>query len=110
MPLQHELAGWLGQAAAESSGRRGAYRTEYLGYLPFGQYDRVAVGVKGAPYGRPESWEFRDLEPLADAGILVRVLHWQNRKDERETESQYDVVANEVKPTAVPDTDRNHCL
>ena len=96
-PLQHELAGWLQHAVAKTGGRRVVYRTEYLGYLPFGQYHWVKVGGKDVSLGWPEGWEWRDLEALADAGVLVRVSHWVNPHDECERESQYDVAASDAE-------------
>jgi hypothetical protein len=105
-PLQHELARWLQNAVAEAGGRRVVYRTAYLGYLPFGQYHWVTLGGKDVSLVWPEGWEWRDLEALADAGVLVRVSHWVNPQDECESESRYDVAASDAEPDAAPDRPR----
>jgi hypothetical protein len=92
-PLQQELARRLQRTAADIGGRRVVYRMEYLGYLPFGQYHWVTVAGKDVSLAYPDGWEWRDLEALADAGLLVRVSQRVNPQDDCEMESQYDVAA-----------------
>ena len=98
--LQWELAQRLRRAAADASDKRVVYRTEYLGYLPFGQYHWVTVAGKDVSLVWPDGWGWRDLEALADAGVLLRVSRWVNPQDDSEQESQYDVVAGDAEPAA----------
>ena len=106
-PLQQELARRLQHAVAETGDRRVVYRTEYLGYLPFGQYHWATLGGQDVSPRWPEGWEWWDLEALADVGVLVRVSHWVNPQDECERESQYDVAASDAEPDAAPDRPRD---
>ena len=104
-PLQLELAQRLRRAAADCGGRRVVYRTEYLGYLPFGQYHWVTVAGVDVSLACPDGWERRDLEALANAGALVRVSQWVNPKDDCEMEAQYDVAASrDAEPGAAADS------
>lgn len=102
-PLQQKLARELRRAATTSGGRRVVYRTEYLGYLPFGQYHWVTVAGVDVSLTCPDGWEWRDLEAIADAGELVRVSRWVNPKDDCECESQYDVATTIAEPGAAAD-------
>ncbi|QDU19861.1 hypothetical protein [Urbifossiella limnaea] len=104
--LQQELAQRLRLAAGDSGDRRVVYRTEYLGYLPFGQYHWVLVGDEDVSSACPEGWEWSDLEALADAGVLARVSLWVNPQDDSDRESQYDVAASPAEPSAAPDPAR----
>ena len=61
-PLQRDLAQQLQRAATEAGGRPVVYRTEYLGYLPFGQYQWVTVASEDISLACPDGWEWRDLE------------------------------------------------
>jgi len=101
-PLQKELAGRLRHAAANLQGQRVVYRTEYLGYLPFGQYHWVTVAGEDVSLACPDGWAWRDLEALADAGVLIWVSHWVNPRDDSERESQYDVAAHDAEPITPP--------
>lgn len=82
------------------------FRTEFLGYLPFGQYHWITVAGVDVSLTCPDGWEWRDFEALADAGVLVRVSQWVNPKDDCECESQYDVAAPNADPPAAPDAGR----
>ena len=99
-PLQQELLKRLLHAVAEIGSRHIVYRTEYLGYLPYGQYHWVTIGGEDVSLLWPEGWEWRDLEALADAGILVRISHWLNSQDKCEMESQYYMAASGAGPAA----------
>ncbi|WP_145035669.1 hypothetical protein [Gimesia chilikensis] len=63
-----------GQAAQEFT-----YETEYLGYLPYGQYHWLAAAGQHLP---GEILEFSDLEALEKAGYLLRVSEWRNPEDD----------------------------
>lgn len=66
-----------GQAVQEFT-----YETEYLGYLPYGQYHWLAVGGKHLPSEILDGMLFSDLEALEKAGYLLRVSEWQNPEDD----------------------------
>ena len=102
-PLQQELARRLQRTAADTGSRRVVYRTEYLGYLPFGQYHWVTVAGEDVSLACPDGWKWRDLEALADAGLLVRVSQWVNPQDDCAMESQYDVAAGDAEQSAAVD-------
>jgi hypothetical protein len=105
-PLQQELARRLQRAAKDSGSRRVVYRTEYLVYLPFGQYHWVIVAGEDESLACPDCWERHDLEMLADAGLLVRISHWVNPQDDCERESHYDIAANQdAEPHTAPGGD-----
>lgn len=55
-PLQQALAQQLWRAAADIGDRRVVYRTEYLGYMPFGQYHWVTVGGRDISLACPDGW------------------------------------------------------
>jgi hypothetical protein len=96
-PLQQELARRLERTAADTGGRLVVYRTAYLGYLPFGQYHSVTVGGEDVSLACPYGWEWRDLEALADAGLLIRVSQWVHPQDDSEMESQYYMPAGDAE-------------
>lgn len=58
-------------------GGRIRYRTEYLGWLPYGQYHEVEVERAGeerpVPLKLPSGWEMSDLLAIEQAGHLRRV-------------------------------------
>lgn len=101
--MQQELARQLHRAATETGGQRVVYRTEYLGYLPFGQYHWITVAGKDVSLKCPDGWGWRDLEDLADAGCLVRVSQWVNPQDECDRESQYDVAEDDAELASAAD-------
>jgi hypothetical protein len=106
-PLQQELARQLQRAATDAGVRRVVYRTEYLGYLPYGQYHWVTIAGEDVSLAFPEGWEWSDLEALADAKVLARFSRWVNPRDDCESESQYDVAAPPAEPDAAADKARN---
>lgn len=60
------------------SGRRGSdgsftYQTEWLGYLPFGQYCWVKIGEEHVSDQFPSGWELSDLDALVAAGLVVKL-------------------------------------
>ncbi|AWM38909.1 hypothetical protein GobsT_28620 [Gemmata obscuriglobus] len=91
-PLQQDLAQRLRHLTGTAGTPRVVYRTEYLGYLPFGQYHGVTIASADRSRALPDGWAWSDLEALADAGVLARVSVWTNPQDECEQEAQYDVI------------------
>lgn len=80
-------------AAAESAGvREVTYRTEWLGYLPFGAYQWIECADSDLRDGLPSGWSFDDLVALENAGVLERTSEWQNPDDEHERSVVYRLV------------------
>jgi hypothetical protein len=95
---QAEITRRLRAAVKLTGSRRVIYRTEYLGYLPFGQYHSVTVGGQDVSLQLPEGWEWSDLDALVRAGELLLVSTWVNPQDSLEIEAQYDVVGKSTSP------------
>ena len=106
-PLQRELGRQLLQAGVSAGGVRVVYRSEYLGYLPYGHYQWVTVAGRDVSLACPDGWSWSDLEALADAGALVRVSRWVNPKDNLEAESHYDLAESTRQPVPAPDPARD---
>lgn len=79
--IQLELIQQLKHAVEGAASRRIVYHTEYLGYLPFGQYHWITVADHDISSKCPGDWSWDDLEALADAGALIRVSKWINPED-----------------------------
>ena len=58
------------------------YESEYLGYLPYGQYHWLAAAGQDLPSEILDSMQCSDLEALEKAGYLLRVSEWQNPEDD----------------------------
>lgn len=74
-PVQGEILRLMSEAVA--GGGRILYRTEWLGWLPSGQYQGIEVEPAGAerpvPLTLPGGWEMADLLAIEQAGRLRRV-------------------------------------
>lgn len=86
-PTQHEIARLLADAWARAGdGARIVYRTEWLGYLPYGQYEWTDVEHAGrkdpVSRGFPDGWGMDDLLALERAGRLRRVGETREPADE----------------------------
>lgn len=84
--LQREMARLLADAwAAAGPGARIVYQSEYLGWLPYGQYQWVDVeGARGkddASRRFPSGWEMEDVLALEGAGVLRRVEETREEAD-----------------------------
>lgn len=95
--LQIELLSALRLAVAAQRHDRIVYRSEYLGYLPFGMYHWIDLNEHDISRTFPSSWclewSQRDLDALAAAGFLAKVEEWHNPDDELESSTTYDVFA-----------------
>lgn len=76
---QLDLLERLQSALAGQAGQEFTYETEYLGYLPYGQYHWLAAAGQHLP---SEILEFSDLETLEKSGYLLRVSEWHNPEDD----------------------------
>ncbi|HYR10025.1 MAG TPA: hypothetical protein VEQ60_19785 [Longimicrobium sp.] len=85
-PAQREILRLITDAVA--GGGRIVYRSEYLGWLPFGQYQGVEVEPAGAerpvPLTLPGGWEMDDLLAIEQAGHLRRVSETHETEDDVE--------------------------
>jgi len=57
--------------------------TEYIGYLPYGQYQWLEIGDKDASAEFEFAWDYKDLVKLASTGLLVELTR-QGFADEKE--------------------------
>lgn len=90
--LQREMARVLAQAwAAAGPGARIVHQSEYLGWLPYGQYQWVDVehagGREDVSRRFPSGWEREDVLAVEGAGLLRRVSETRDRD-----ESLYQIV------------------
>ncbi|WP_339685216.1 hypothetical protein [Gimesia maris] len=88
---QLELLEKLQSALADQSSQQFTYVTEYLGYLPFGQYHWIEGQSQDLSKTFPEGWKFSDLEALESAGHLHRISEWQNSKDELDCKITFEL-------------------
>ena len=89
---QREILRVLCRVAREQGTHELKYVSEWLGYLPFGQYHWVEVGKDHhVEQGFPDGWEERDLDRLEDAGLLELVDH--EERDETDSITIYRVTA-----------------
>jgi hypothetical protein len=92
---RREILDVLANACARAGeGARIRYRTEWLGYLPYGQYRWVDVergDEKTEIMDLPEEWRLDDLQSLAAAGHL-RQLSESREEADRMHEIVYEWV------------------
>jgi hypothetical protein len=95
-PAQREILRLMREAAAGDA--RIIYRSEYLGWLPYGQYQGVEVAHPGAerpvPLGLPSGWEMADILAIEQAGRLRRVSE-KHEMEFDEDEIIYELVEGE---------------
>ncbi|WP_339730871.1 hypothetical protein [uncultured Gimesia sp.] len=89
--LQHEFLKQLLSALAGEPSRQFTYVTEWLGYLPFGQYHWIEVAGQDLSTTFPAKWQLSDLETLERAGHVRRVSEWQNPNDELHRKITYEI-------------------
>lgn len=81
-------------SASSGPGARIRWRTEWLGWLPFGQYQWVEVEREGGTDSLsrllPDGWSLEDLQALAAAGHLRQV------SEAREEESDMHEIVYEL--------------
>ena len=89
--LQTELLRRLRSAAAYRVDRTITYRSEWLGYLPYGAYHWITIGKSDVTPGLPRNWQLSDLRVLEAAGVLRKVHEWQNPDEEHELTVSYEL-------------------
>lgn len=97
-PIQIDLLRHLRSAAAAGRDRRLVYRSERLGYLPYGLYHWVVVGGRDVSLALPDGWGYDDLQALADAGHLTKVDEWQDPADEYDRRITYEITPADRQP------------
>jgi hypothetical protein len=82
-PVQHKILRLMSDAVA--GGGRILYRSEWLGWFPFGQYQGIEVEPAGAerpvPLTLPSGWEMEDILAIERAGRLRRVSETHEADD-----------------------------
>lgn len=79
---QFDLLERLQTVLFDQAAQEFTYETEYLGFLPYGQYHWLAAAGQHLPGEILDSMQFSDLEALEKAGYLLRVSEWQNPEDD----------------------------
>ena len=72
--------------------RRIVYRSEWLGYLPYGAYHWIEFDNRDISVELPIGWSKTDLVALEKLQFLKRVDEWQNPTDEWDKTSSYEVM------------------
>jgi hypothetical protein len=94
MPLtasQTELLMRLRSEVEASPSRRVIYRSEWLGYLPYGLYHWIEVDRRDISLALPSGWCLADLMALAEVGVMVKVDEWQDPMDELDRKVTFEV-------------------
>ena len=81
----------LGSSVEGKAHRRIEYHSEYLGYLPFGQYHWITVNGVDITSELPQDFSAADLDALSQSGLLTKVESWRNPKDESEVRMVFEV-------------------
>lgn len=66
------------------------YRSEWLGYLPFGAYHWIEIGANDIK-ALPSGWSRGDLLALEAEGLVHCVESWQSPKDEFECKMLFNI-------------------
>ena len=68
--------------------------TEWLGYLPFGQYQWLEIDNKDISREFEFSWDYKDLEKLDNLGLLLKISEEKN-PDYDKTIIEYKIIMEE---------------
>ena len=71
------------------------YSTEWLGYLPYGQYHRVDLNGEDISREFPQEWSFDDLDFLSSHGLLKVIKDSRETDDDEEFKIIYHVMRTE---------------
>ncbi len=72
-PRVELLLAQIRRTAAETCAESFVFKSEYLGYLPFGQYQWIEVGDVTLDTDLPDGWSLADLQALTRDGALEQV-------------------------------------
>lgn len=81
----------IGTAVASSDCDEIIYKSEWLGYLPFGVYHWIEHLGRDLSSDLPDDWTLEDLLALEQAGFLHRLDAFQNPEDEFDRQIRYRV-------------------
>ncbi|HEY1067512.1 MAG TPA: hypothetical protein VGE52_15425, partial [Pirellulales bacterium] len=76
--LQQELWDRIGAGLTQAACREFVYETEYLGYLPFGQYQWIKAKDVNVIDAEPWGWKLSDIAALEQAGLVSIVARWDD--------------------------------
>jgi hypothetical protein len=79
--LQRSLWQRIFDAAKAAQTAEVVYETDWLGYLPFGQYHWFACTGKDVG-DLPPGWQFSDVEVLETDGFLIRTGEWEDPRSD----------------------------
>ena len=65
-----------------------AYKSEWLGYLPYGQYHWVEVAGEEISRAFPTGWQYSDLQALIDKGALECLAEFRQDAESDDVEIQ----------------------
>lgn len=81
----------LAAAVATSDRREVVYRTEWLGFLPFGTYQWIELDAGPVTVAMPPEWELDDLLALEAEGFLERLGEWTDPHEPADRRITYRV-------------------
>ena len=66
------------------------WNTEWLGYLPYGQYQWIEINNKGICNKFKFSWEYKDLVELESLGLLMKLSEENFSEDKKIVKYEID--------------------
>jgi hypothetical protein len=81
----------IGAAVASGGSDEITYKSEWLGYLPFGVYHWLEYLGQDLSNAVPAGWTLADLTCLEQAGFLQRLDTYENPEDEFDRSIRYRV-------------------
>ena len=105
---QERLLACLIEQLTAVAGATVTYETEWLGYLPFGQYHSLNVTGGDVLRDLPDDWERDDLLALEREGLLVRVDEWHDPNAPDDLRLIFRLDDGRVAAWLQPDPDVSH--
>lgn len=81
----------ISAAVAASGSDEITYKSEWLGYLPFGVYHWLEYLGQDLSGDMPAGWTLEDLDTLEQTGFLQRLDIYENPEDEFDRHIRYRV-------------------
>jgi len=88
---QMEIAKQIISSVSCFKEREIVYRSEWLGYLPFGVYHWIECKDQDISKNFPSNWQSTDILALEKQGYLTKVSEYHNPDDEFDTKIIYEV-------------------
>jgi hypothetical protein len=89
--MQVAIRDKIATAVRSAGSARVVYRSEWLGYLPFGAYHWVECEGASISDEFPADWSAADLAALERHGFLKLISAWTDPDDEFHSKTTYDV-------------------